>query len=77
MSDPMSKTHSVTTIGPVRLEPLPDGRYMLHIEQPVTPEIDLEKLAHQVAEKIKLWQSMRIKLSDLDGWTVQDLPPSD
>ena len=73
----MSKTHSVKTIGPVRLEPLPDGRYLLHIEQPVTPTVDVEKLVQQVAKEVNRRQTMRIKLSDMDGWTAQDLPSSD
>lgn len=48
----MNTIHSVKTIGPVRLELLTDGRYMLHIEEPVKAEIDLLQLAHQVAARI-------------------------
>ncbi len=47
----MSKTHSVKTIGPVRLELLPDGRYLLHIEQ--QPEIDVAALAQRVVKEIR------------------------
>lgn len=34
MIDPMNTIHSVKTIGPVRLELLPDGQYLIHLPPP-------------------------------------------
>lgn len=34
MSDLISTFHSVKTIGPVRLELLPDGQYLIHLPPP-------------------------------------------
>ena len=45
----------VQTVGPVRLELLPDGRYLIHIETP-NPFAGQADLARRVAEQIKARQ---------------------
>lgn len=52
MSHLLDKIHSVTTIGPVRLEPLPDGRYMLHIEE------DPAKIAARKASQLRFMKRL-------------------
>ena len=67
----------INTLGPVRLEPLPDGRYMIHIDQPqVVTEgndtLDVGKLAYKIAAAMR-----RPKDPSCAENPQPTLPPSD
>jgi len=44
---------TVKTIGPVRLEPLPDGRYLIHLETIADDPDAMKNLARHAAQLIR------------------------